>query len=113
MRLLAALTAAVALVAVTGSADATTVPSTFVHVQVSLTRRDVAMSPRSAPRGSTVEFGVRNRTASARMFTVAGKRIVVPARKLRFLGFEFDRRGRYVYVSRGAGRVVRGTFRVS
>jgi hypothetical protein len=71
------------------------------------------MSPRSAPRGSTVEFRVRNRTASARTFTVAGRRIVVPARKLRFLGFEFDRRGRYVYVSRGPGRVVRGTFRVS
>ncbi|HEY2371905.1 MAG TPA: hypothetical protein VGH82_05105 [Gaiellaceae bacterium] len=39
--------------------------------------------------------------------------IVVPARKLRFFGFEFDRRGRYVYVSSGAGAAVRGTFRVS
>jgi len=56
---------------------------------------------------------VRNHTTRTRTFTLAGKRVVVPAGKLRFLGFEFDRRGRYVYVSRGAGPAVRGTFRIS
>jgi len=110
VRLLAAF--AVAL-AVTAAAGATTIPSAFVHVQVSLTARTVALSPRFAPRGSTVEFGVRNHTTRTRTFTLAGKRVVVPAGKLRFLGFEFDRRGRYVYVSRGAGPIVRGTFRIS
>ena len=101
------------LVAVTASAGATTIPSALVQVHVSLTARTIALSPRSAPRGSTVEFGVHNRTTSARTFTLGGKQVVVPARKLRFLGFEFDRRGTYAYVSRGAGHVVRGTFRVS
>jgi hypothetical protein len=110
VRVLAVLVVAAA---VTASAAATTIPSTFVHVQVSLTARTVALSPRFAPRGSTVQFGVRNRTMRTRTFTLAGKRVVVPAGKLRFLGFEFDRRGRYVYVSRGAGPIVRGTFRVS
>jgi hypothetical protein len=113
VRLLVALSAAVALVACAASAGATTIPSSFVRVHVSLTARTVAMSPRSAPRGSTVEFGVRNRTAQARTFKLGGKRVVVPAKKLRFLGVEFDRRGRYAYVSRGAGIAVRGTFRVS
>jgi hypothetical protein len=113
VRLLAALVTAVALVAVTAAARATTIPSALVQVHVSLTARAVALSPRSAPRGSTVVFGVRNRTASTRSFTLGGKRVLVPAQKLRFLGFEFDRRGKYGYVSRGAGSVVRGTFRVS
>ena len=113
MRTLAALSAAVALISVTASAGATTTPSAFVHVHVSLTARSVALSPRSAPRGSTVEFGVRNRTGRSRTFKLGGKRVVVPAKKLRFLGFEFDRRGRYAYVSSGAGGVVRGSFRVS
>ena len=110
MRLLAAWVVAAA---VTGSAGATTIPSAFVHVQVSLTARAVKLSPRVAPRGSTVQFGVRNRTMRTRTFTLAGKHVVVPAGKLRFLAFEFDRRGRYVYVSRGASPVVRGTFRIS
>jgi hypothetical protein len=103
---------AVALV-VAASAGATTIPSAFVRVHVSLTARSVAMSPRTAPRGSTVEFGVRNRTERALTFKLGGKRVVVPAKKLRFLGFEFDRRGRYAYASSGGGRIIRGAFRVS
>jgi hypothetical protein len=106
--LVAALTAALA-----ASARATTLPSSFVHVEVALKPASVTLAPRSAPRGYTVEFAVRNRTAERRIFTLAGKRIVVPARRLRYLGFEFDRRGTYGYTSRGAGRIVRGTFRVS
>lgn len=113
MRTLAALSAVIAIVAVTAPAHATTIPSSFVPVHVSLTAHDVAITPRSAPRGSTVRFGVRNRTTHTRTFTLAGKRVVVPARTLRFLGFEFDRRGVYRYVSSGTGQVVRGTFRVS
>ena len=113
MRPLAALSAAVALAALATSAGATTVPSEFVRVHVSLTAQSVSLSRQSAPRGSTVEFGVRNRTGRARTFKLGEKRVVVPARKLRFLAFEFDRRGRYAYVSSGARAVVRGTFRVS
>ncbi len=110
MRLLAVIVAAFV---VTASAGATTVPSAFVRVHVSLTAGGVSIAPRSAPRGSTVEFGVRNRTGQVRTFKLGGKRVVVPAKRLRFLGFEFDRRGRYAYVSSGAGRIVRGMFLVS
>lgn len=106
--LVAALAAALA-----ASARATTLPSAFVHVDVGLKPASVTLVPRSAPRGYTVEFAVRNKTAQRRTFTLAGKRIVVPARRLRYLGFEFDRRGTYAFTSRGGGRVVRGTFRVS
>lgn len=113
MRLLAALVAAVALVSVAAAARATTIPSALVQVHVSLTARAVVLSPRSARRGSTVVFTVRNRTRHTRTFTLGGKRVSVPAKKLRFLGVELDRRGTYAYVSRGAGSVVRGTFRVS
>lgn len=108
LALVAVLTASLA-----ASARATTLPSTFVHVQVALKSASVTLAPRSAPRGYTVEFAVRNRTAHRRTFTLAGKRIVVPARRLRYFGFEFQRRGAYRYTSNGAGRVVRGTFRIS
>jgi hypothetical protein len=104
---------AVLTAALAASARATTLPSTFVHVQVALKPAAVTLAPRSAPRGYTVEFAVRNRTARRRTFTLAGKRVIVPARKLRYFGFEFDRRGTYRFTSSGAGRIVRGTFRVS
>jgi hypothetical protein len=108
LALVAALTAALA-----ASARATTLPSTFIHVHVALKPTAVTLAPQSAPRGYTVEFAVRNRTAHRRTFSLAGKRIVVPAKKLRLFGFEFDRRGTYRFTSTGAGRIVRGTFRVS
>jgi hypothetical protein len=108
LALVAVLTASLA-----ASARATTLPSASVHVEVALRPAAVTLVPRSAPRGYTVEFAVRNRTAHRRTFTLAGKRIVVPARKLRYVGFEFDRRGTYRFTSSGVGRVLRGTFRVS
>ena len=104
---------AVLTASLAASARATTLPATFVHVEVALKPAAVTLAPPSAPRGYTVQFAVRNRTAHRRIFSLAGKRIVVPARKLRYFGFEFDRRGTYRYTSSGAGRVVRGTFRVS
>jgi hypothetical protein len=94
-------------------ARATTIPGRLVQVKVSLRAKTMALSDTSAPRGFTVEFGVRNTTAAARTFSLAGKRILVPARKLRYFGVEFDRRGRYPVVSRGGGTTVRKTFRVS
>ena len=71
-------------------------------------------SPRSSVnRGYYVQFGVRNTTATRRIFTLAGRTIAVPPRKLRLLAISFGVRGTYRYVSRGAGTAVRGTFRVS
>lgn len=109
----AALIAALAAAALAASARATTLPSTFIHVDVALKPSAVTLVPRSAPRGYTVEFAVRNRTSHRRSFSLGGKRIVVPAKTLRIFGFEFDRRGTYRFTSRGPGRVLRGTFRVS
>jgi hypothetical protein len=95
------------------SASATTAPSLIVPVKVSLTTHAVTLSQKQVDRGYYVEFGVRNATATRRLFTVAGRTVAVPPRKLRLLAIEFSVRGTYRYVSRGAGTAVRGTFRVS
>ena len=110
MRLAAVLAAAAALAA---SAGATTAPELVVPVSVSMTPTAVTLSKKQALRGNYVEFRVRNRTARRRTFTLAGRTIVVPARKLRELAIMFDVRGTYRYVSRGGGTAIRGTFRVS
>jgi hypothetical protein len=95
------------------SASATTQPSLIVPVKVSLTTHAVTLSKKSVGRGYYVQFNVRNTTAVRRMFTLAGRTIAVPPRKLRLLAMIFDARGTFRYVSRGAGTSVRGTFRVS
>jgi hypothetical protein len=99
--------------AVAARAGATTQPSLIVPVKVSLTTHAVTLSQKQVNRGYYVEFGVRNATAARRVFTVAGRTIAVPPRKLRLLAIQFSVRGTYRYVSRGAGTAVRGTFRVS
>lgn len=101
----------VALVA--SSASATTAPTLVVPVKVSLTTHAVTLSRKQVNRGYYVEFGVRNTTATRRLFTVAGRTVAVPPLKLRLLAIAFSVRGTYRYVSRGAGTAVRGTFRVS
>jgi hypothetical protein len=103
----------VLLAVLASSASATTAPSLIVPVKVSLTTHAVTLSQKQVNRGYYVEFGVRNRTATRRLFTVAGRTVAVPPRKLRLLAIEFSVRGTYRYVSRGAGTAVRGTFRVS
>jgi hypothetical protein len=108
--LLAALLASLVLAP---GAAATTAPELIVGVSVSLTSRTVQLSTKQVARGNYVEFRVRNRTAHRHLFTMAGRTIVVPARKLRLLAIMFDVRGTYRYVSRGDGNAVRGTFRVS
>lgn len=110
MRLAAALAAAAVFAA---SAGATTAPELVVGVSVSMTSSAVKLSSKQVLRGNYVEFHVRNRTAARRTFSVAGRSIVVPARKLRQLAIMFDVRGTYRYVSRGGGTAIRGTFRVS
>jgi hypothetical protein len=105
-----------ALVAVTcaSAGRATTLPSLTVHVKVTLTANRVMLSRRSAARGSLVEFAVRNRTARRRTFSVGGKTIAVPARKLRLTAVDFQARGKYALVSRaGRSAAVRSSFRVS
>jgi hypothetical protein len=101
------------LAVVTSTASATTAPSLIVPVKVSLTTHAVTLSQKRVNRGYYVEFGVRNRTATRRLFSVAGRTVVVPPRKLRLLAIQFSVRGRYRYVSRGPGTAVHGTFRVS
>lgn len=109
-----ALVAAVlASLAFVQGAAATTTPELIVGVSVSLTSHAVQLSRKQVARGNYVEFHVRNKTVHRRLFTVAGRTIVVPARKLRRLAVMFDVRGTYRYVSRGDGTAVRGTFRVS
>jgi hypothetical protein len=107
------LAAVLASLAFAQGAAATTAPELIVGVSVSLTGRAVQLSTKQVARGNYVEFHVRNKTAHRRLFTVAGRTIVVPARKLRLLAIMFDVRGTYRYISRGDGTAIRGTFRVS
>jgi hypothetical protein len=94
-------------------APATTLPSLTVHVKVQLTASAISLSRGSAARGSEVEFAVRNRTPAARIFTVAGKRIMIPAQALRLTAVSFQARGRYRVVSRTPTSRVSTVFRVS
>lgn len=93
-------------------APATTQPSLVLHVRVQLTASAIALSPALVPRGSEVEFAVRNRTSAKRIFSVAGKRIAIPARGLRLTAISFQARGRYPVVSRTPTSRVSTVFRV-
>ena len=90
---------------------ATTVPSLIVAVKVTLTPHAVSFSAKRAARGNYVRFHVRNTTAKRHTFSLAGRPIVVPARRDRFLVIYFDARGHYTYVSRTPQRpAIHGTF---
>jgi hypothetical protein len=104
---------ALGAVAFPAGAAATTEPSLIIGVEVALTRTSVTLSPKQAARGQYVQFRVRNTSTARRLFSLAGKTIAVPARKDRLLVIFFDARGRYAYVSRGAGTAIRGIFRVT
>jgi hypothetical protein len=103
------------LLALTAStAASTTQPDLIVGVNVSLKDNAVTLSQKKVQRGYYVQFKVRNTTSGRRLFTLAGRTIVVPAQKFRYLVINFDVRGTYHYSSRKpAGTPVRGTFRVS
>ena len=104
---------AVLVVAVPTGA-ATTMPSLTVRVNVALAPQAVTLSAKQVRRGYYVEFKVQNATAKQRKFSLAGRTIIVPAKKYRLLAISFDVRGTYRYVSRGAtGSPVSGTFVVS
>jgi hypothetical protein len=109
---LALATAAVAG-ALAAGASATTMPNLIVPVKVALKPHAVTLSQQRVNRGYYVQFGVRNTTAARRRFSVAGRTILVPARKLRFLAISFNVRGTYKIVSRGGGTTVHSIFRVS
>ncbi len=94
-------------------ASATTQPSLIIPIKVSLTTNAVTLSKKSVNRGYYAQFNVRNTTATRRVFTLAGRTIAVPPRKLRLLAMIFDVRGTFKYVSRGAGTAIHGTFRVN
>ena len=108
-----ALLFAVGALALAATAGATTEPTLIVGVKVSLGKRAVSLSPSRVSRGMYVQFAVRNTTRTRRVFSVAGRSIVVPALRHRLLVLFFDARGRYRYVSRGGGTALRGVFVVS
>jgi len=87
-------------------------PSLLVHVKVQLTASTITFSTMRAFRGAEVEFAVRNRTPATRIFSIAGKRISVPARALRLTAVSFQARGRYRVVSRTPTSRVSTIFRV-
>jgi hypothetical protein len=101
-----------AAASICASAQATTRPSLLVHVKVQLTASKISLSTGSASRGSEVEFSVRNRTPTKRIFSVAGKRIAVPPAGLRLTAISFQARGRYRVVSRTPTSRVSTMFRV-
>jgi hypothetical protein len=108
-----ALLAALFALALPGAARATTEPSTIVSVDVSLAAHAVSFSSKRVPRGNYVQFRVRNATSRRHTFSLAGRSIVVPAKRNRLLVLFFDVRGRYAYVSRAGGTAIRGIFSVS
>jgi hypothetical protein len=102
----------VAVCAWAAAASATTTPSLLVHVRVQLTASAITFSTTRAFRGAEVEFAVRNRTHAKRVFSIAGKRITVPAQALRLTAVSFQARGRYRVVSRTPTSRVSAVFRV-
>jgi hypothetical protein len=111
---LAALTTALLVACCAAStARSTTEPALLMHVKVGLLPTKITLSSNFAARGLEVEFTVRNRTAAKRIFSIAGKTIVVPAKKLRITAVSFQARGRYKVVSRAGSRRVTTTFRVT
>ena len=100
--------------ATSGTAPATTQPSQTVRIDVGLTAKQVRLSQSSIQRGYYVQFRIRNTTPAKRTFSVAGRTILVPPKKLRYMVVDFLVRGRYHYASRGPqSSAVRGLFRVS
>ena len=112
MRALAVLAAVVVAAWAASTARSTTRPAILMHVKVVLTASKISLSPSVSPRGYEVEFAVHNRTRSKRIFSVAGKKIVVPARALRLPAISFQARGRYKVVSRTTRSRVTTIYRV-
>ena len=112
MRALAVLAAVVVAAWTASTARSTTQPAILMHVKVVLTSSKISLSRSVSPRGYEVEFAVHNRTGSKRIFSVAGKKIVVPARALRLTAISFQARGRYKVVSRTTRSRVTTIYRV-
>lgn len=111
MRVVAIITLTLAFVV--PGALATTRPDLIVGVDVALKAHAVTLSAKHVRRGYYVQFKVRNTTPSPRTFTLAGRKISVPAKKLRYLVISFGVRGKYRYSSRPvSGPAVVGTFSV-
>jgi hypothetical protein len=108
-----ALAAAAAIACCTAATTrATTEPALLMHVRVALLPSRIALSSNHAARGLEVEFSVRNKTSARRIFSVAGKTMVVPPRALRITAISFQARGRYKVVSRTTRSRVTTIFRV-
>ena len=100
VKLAVVVTAVVIACCTAATARATTMPQLLLHVKVALLPSKITLSTASASRGMEVEFAVHNRTTAKRVVTIAGKKIVVPAKKLRITAISFQARGRYKVVSR-------------
>jgi len=99
--------------AVSATSSATTQPSLTVRIDVGLTSKQVKLSQTSIRRGYYVQFRVRNTTPAKRTFSLAGRTILVPAKKSRLMVVDFLVRGRYRYMSKGPSSAIHGLFRVS
>jgi hypothetical protein len=109
---LAALAGVLVACSLASASRATTRPSLLMHVRVVLTASKVSLSAAQAPRGTEVEFAVRNRAGARRTFSIAGKAIAVPPNAVRLTAISFQARGRYRIVSRTSGSRVTAVFRV-
>ena len=112
-RVLALLCLVIAAGALAGTTAATTQPDLTVGIDIALTAKHVKLSQTSIRRGYYVQFHVKNTTPARRTFSLAGRTIVIPAKKSRYMVVDFLVRGRYLYASRGPKHAVRGLFRVS
>jgi hypothetical protein len=113
VKLLALLTAVTIACCAAATTRATTEPALLMHVKVQLLPSRIALSSTYAARGLEVEFRVTNKTSAKRVFSIAGKTIVVPAKALRITAISFQARGRYKVVSRVGNRRVTTVFRVT
>jgi hypothetical protein len=113
VRKLLLLAALVVAASTAASTRATTEPALLMHVKVVLQSSKITLSSNFAARGLEVEFSVRNQTSARRIFSIAGKTIVVPAKKLRITAVSFQARGRYKVVSRTPKARVTTIFRVT
>jgi hypothetical protein len=101
--------AAVALVLAATQLPARAATTTL---SVTLGNAGITLSRASVPAG-TIAFAIRNTAASARRFTVAGRRTApIAPRQRATLTVTLPRGGSYALVSSGAGRTTKATLRV-
>jgi hypothetical protein len=93
-------------------APATTEPLLPVAIKVSLTSERATLDTKFVERGSIVQFRIRNRSATRRVFAIGGQKAAVRAKGFAILLIAFDDRGVYPFRSTAGATVHRGVLRV-